>query len=251
MTLPRNFNYSTILTVYTHTHTHTQNIVTTLFCLLRQRRYKFTATSQLGDDIISHFRLSLMADVGTQSCVFSYEIRTALVSRFLRYYIKIGAFVIWEDEITGRTGDFYLQEGKRTTQDDRRQKEQGKMWLKSTAAFHRRKCSAVIFPHFCSVKYGYLFFRMCNVVIYVQHRGDGWVNGERGCIQKFPDWVDNEITTINTRWEATRRVMAAKLTRLTHKIAIQLHSVAESCTIGSSRSRRPVRKLLYTPSYTY
>jgi hypothetical protein len=21
----------------------------------------------------------------------------------------------------------------------------------------------------------------------------------RGCIQKFPDWVDNEITTINTR----------------------------------------------------
>jgi hypothetical protein len=38
--------------------------------------------------------------------------------------------------------------------------------------------------------------------------------------------------------------MAAKLTRLTHKIAIQLHLVAESCTIYSSRSRRPVRKLL-------
>jgi len=22
----------------------------------------------------------------------------------------------------------------------------------------------------------------------------------RGCIQKFPDWVENEIKTINTRW---------------------------------------------------
>jgi hypothetical protein len=43
--------------------------------------------------------------------------------------------------------------------------------------------------------------------------------------------------------------MAAKLTRLTHKIAIQLHLVAESSTIGSSLSRRPVRKLLDTPSY--
>jgi hypothetical protein len=42
--------------------------------------------------------------------------------------------------------------------------------------------------------------------------------------------------------------MAAKLTRLTHKTAIQLHLVAESCTICSSRSRRPVRKLLVTPS---
>jgi hypothetical protein len=37
--------------------------------------------------------------------------------------------------------------------------------------------------------------------------------------------------------------MAAKLTRLTHKTA------AESCTICTSRSRRPVRKLLYTPFY--
>jgi len=41
--------------------------------------------------------------------------------------------------------------------------------------------------------------------------------------------------------------MAAELTRLTHKIAIQLHLVAASCTICSSRSRRPVRKLLDTP----
>jgi len=42
--------------------------------------------------------------------------------------------------------------------------------------------------------------------------------------------------------------MAAKLTILTHRIAIQLHPVAESCTICSSPSRLPVRKLLYTPS---
>jgi hypothetical protein len=43
--------------------------------------------------------------------------------------------------------------------------------------------------------------------------------------------------------------MAAKLTRLAHEIAIQLHLVAQNCTICSSRSRRPVRKLLNTPSY--
>jgi hypothetical protein len=41
-----------------------------------------------------------------------------------------------------------------------------------------------------------------------------------------------------TCWEAAQRVMAAKLTRLTHKIAAQLHLVAESCNICSSRSRR-------------
>jgi hypothetical protein len=59
------------------------------------------------------------------------------------------------------------------------------------------------------------------------------------------------LTTIITRWEATQRVMAANLSRLTHKIAIQLHLVAESCTICSSRTRRPVRKLLDTPSLVY
>jgi hypothetical protein len=42
--------------------------------------------------------------------------------------------------------------------------------------------------------------------------------------------------------------MAAKLTILTHKIAIQLHLVAESCTICSSNSRRPVPKFFDTPS---
>jgi hypothetical protein len=45
--------------------------------------------------------------------------------------------------------------------------------------------------------------------------------------------------------------MAAKLNRLTHKIAIQLHLLAESCTICSSRSRQPVRKLLDTPLYVF
>jgi hypothetical protein len=43
--------------------------------------------------------------------------------------------------------------------------------------------------------------------------------------------------------------MVAKLTRMTHKITIQLQLVAESRTICSSRSRRSVRKLLDTPSY--
>jgi len=37
--------------------------------------------------------------------------------------------------------------------------------------------------------------------------------------------------------------MAAKPTRLTHKIALGLHLVAESRTIYSSHSRWPVRKL--------
>jgi len=42
--------------------------------------------------------------------------------------------------------------------------------------------------------------------------------------------------------------MTEKLIRLTHKIVIQLHLVAENCTICSSCSRWPVRKLLDTPS---
>jgi hypothetical protein len=58
------------------------------------------------------------------------------------------------------------------------------------------------------------------------------------------------LTFGTTRWEATQRVVAAKLTRLTHKMAIQLRLVAESCAICSSRSRLPVRNLLDTPSYS-
>jgi len=57
------------------------------------------------------------------------------------------------------------------------------------------------------------------------------------------------LTTVNSRREATQKVMAVKLTMLNHKIAIQLQLEAESCTICSSRSRRPVRELLDTPSY--
>jgi hypothetical protein len=73
----------------------------------------------------------------------------------------------------------------------------------------------------------------------------------RGCIQNFrtESITKYMLTTTNPRWEATQRFMAAKLTRLTHKIAIHLHLVAESCIICSSRSRRPVRKLLDTPTY--
>jgi hypothetical protein len=41
-------------------------------------------------------------------------------------------------------------------------------------------------------------------------------------------------TTINTRCEATQKVMAAKLIRLTHKIEIQLHLVAESSLHAAS-----------------
>jgi len=44
--------------------------------------------------------------------------------------------------------------------------------------------------------------------------------------------------------------MATKPTRLIHKVVIQLHLAAESCTICSSRSRRQVPKLMDTPSYT-
>jgi hypothetical protein len=43
--------------------------------------------------------------------------------------------------------------------------------------------------------------------------------------------------------------MAEKLTRLTHRIAIQMHIVAVSCIICSSRARLPVRKLMDTSSY--
>jgi hypothetical protein len=46
--------------------------------------------------------------------------------------------------------------------------------------------------------------------------------------------ITKSTTTTNTRWEVTHRFLAAKLTRLTHKIAIQLHLVAESCTICNS-----------------
>jgi hypothetical protein len=71
------------------------------------------------------------------------------------------------------------------------------------------------------------------------------------CIQKYPDRVCNEIYAY--LWycslRAIQRLMTAKLIILSHKIVTQLHLVAESYTICSSRSRWPVRKLLDTPSY--
>jgi len=42
--------------------------------------------------------------------------------------------------------------------------------------------------------------------------------------------------------------MVVKLTRQTHKTVMQLHLVAESCTICRSRSRWPVWKLSDTQS---
>jgi hypothetical protein len=64
----------------------------------------------------------------------------------------------------------------------------------------------------------------------------------RGCIQKFPDWVIKKymLTFGITRWQATQKFMATKVTILNHKIAIQLRRVAESCTICCSRFRRSV-----------
>jgi hypothetical protein len=79
-----------------------------------------------------------------------------------------------------------------------------------------------------------------------------WIFSIRGCIQKFSDWVGNEIYAFLWYYSLrsnTKKVMAAELTRVTHKIVIHLYLVAESCTICSSRSRRPVWKPLDTPSY--
>jgi hypothetical protein len=56
-------------------------------------------------------------------------------------------------------------------------------------------------------------------------------------------------TTTNTHREAAQSFMVAKFIKLTHKIVIQLHLVAESHTICSSCFRQQVQKLLDTPSY--
>jgi hypothetical protein len=73
-----------------------------------------------------------------------------------------------------------------------------------------------------------------------------WVVSRSFRTKSITKWT---TTTINTHWEATQSVMATKVTRLTHKIAIHLHLVSGSCIIWNSRSRRPVWKLLDTPSY--
>jgi hypothetical protein len=52
-----------------------------------------------------------------------------------------------------------------------------------------------------------------------------------GLSQSFQTESITKWTKINTRCETTQKVMATELTRLTHKIAIQLYLVAESCTM--------------------
>jgi len=74
------------------------------------------------------------------------------------------------------------------------------------------------------------------------------------CTSVYPSFQTESImkytlTKIQTHWEATQRIMATKLTILTHKIVIKLQLVAENCTICSSHSKWPVWKLLDTSSY--
>jgi len=69
-----------------------------------------------------------------------------------------------------------------------------------------------------------------------------------GVSKSFRTEAITKWITINNSWEATQKVMTAKLTRLIHKKRIQLYPVAESCTVCSSRYRRPVWKFSDTPS---
>jgi hypothetical protein len=98
----------------------------------------------------------------------------------------------------------------------------------------------------------YICSKWTSIQIHMQHRKIR-IWKLRGSIQKFPDWVITKYkrTFGITHWEAIQRVMTAKLTRLTHKIEIQLHLLAESCIIWSSRSRWSVWKLLDIPFYVY
>jgi hypothetical protein len=52
------------------------------------------------------------------------------------------------------------------------------------------------------------------------------IHAYEGVSKSFRTQSITKQTTINTHWEATQGVLEAKLTRLTHKIAIQLHLVA-------------------------
>jgi hypothetical protein len=74
------------------------------------------------------------------------------------------------------------------------------------------------------------------------------------CIQKFPDWVDNEMYAYKNKHSLrtnTKRYGDKTHYWVTHKIAIHLHLMVENCTVCSSRCRRPVRKLLGTPSCVF
>jgi hypothetical protein len=71
-----------------------------------------------------------------------------------------------------------------------------------------------------------------------------------GCIQKFPDWVDNEINNNSSNKHSLRsntNGYGGKTHKTdSHKIALQLRLLAESCTTCSSGSRWPIQKLLDT-----
>jgi hypothetical protein len=110
-----------------------------------------------------------------------------------------------------------------------------------TAKFRER----LVNPLSVFVSDALLLLVICKKVIIRTHK-EGTVSVYEGITKNFrtESITKQTPTTINTRSEATQRVMEAKLTRLTHKIAIKLHLVAESCTICSSRSMRPVRKRL-------
>jgi len=58
--------------------------------------------------------------------------------------------------------------------------------------------------------------------------------------------IDNEMYAYNNKHllRRTQRVMAAKLTKLSYKTEQQLNLVADSSTVCSCPSRRPIRKLL-------
>jgi hypothetical protein len=74
-----------------------------------------------------------------------------------------------------------------------------------------------------------------------------------GVSKSFRTESNNEIYAYNKKHSlrSNTKGYSSKTHRLTHEKAIQLHLVAENCTIYRSRYRRPVRKLLDTPSYAF
>jgi hypothetical protein len=107
-------------------------------------------------------------------------------------------------------------------------------YLKSQGLVYRHNCHNAVCPQFSRYRNPIIIYRQASDDISKSFRTESIT------IYK--------LTFGFTRSEATQRVMAAKLTRLTHKIVIQLHLVAELYHLKFS-PRRPVRKLLDTSSY--
>jgi hypothetical protein len=80
----------------------------------------------------------------------------------------------------------------------------------------------------------YKYYKIARMALDRPNSGIVVSNPARGMDVRTESITKYTLTTINTRWEATQRVMAAELTRLTHNIAIHVRLVAESCTICSS-----------------